>query len=167
MISEAEVLARAANPVGIDRRHSDLYTFDTLPCPDATLTDLSEDRFRLTYLRRAVSEDVIAEKARPLKQQLASLRFFDLGQDCPTNAGILVLSDTPTRYLPGAYVQFVRYAGEDLASDVVTEKRAMGDLRTVLQTLDLLIDVNIRQRPPAEFEFDAHTFSVTLRPRPE
>ena len=93
------------------RRISHAHTFDALPCLDSSLADLSEDRFRLTYLRHAVSEEVITENGRPLKQQLASLRFFDLRQECPTNAGILVLSDRPMHYLPGAYVQFVRYAG--------------------------------------------------------
>lgn len=124
-------------------------TFDALPCLESTLADLSEDRFILTYLRRAVAEDVIAENQRSLKQQLASLRFYDLRQDCPTHAGILLFADQPTYYLPGAYVQFVRYAGDDAASQVIDEKRASGDLRTVLQTLDLLLDVNLRQHPVA------------------
>ena len=132
-----------------ERRIAHARTFDALPCLDSTLDDLSEDRFRLTYLRHAVSEEAIAENGRPLKQQLASLRFFDLRQDCPTNAGILVLADRPMHYLPGAYVQFVRYAGPDLASEVLDEKRALGDLRTLLQTLDLIVDANLRQRPVA------------------
>jgi ATP-dependent DNA helicase RecG len=63
---------------------------------------------------------------------LASLRLFDLKQDCPTNAGVLLLADDPTHYLPGAYVQFVRYVGADMSSDVIDEKRAMGDTRTGL-----------------------------------
>jgi len=130
-----------------ERRISHARSFDALPCLESTLADLSEDRFRLTYLRHAVSEEVIAENGRPLKQQLASLRFFDLRQDCPTHAGLLVLADRPMHYLPGAYVQFVRYAGTDLASEVLDEKRALGDLRTLLQTLDLIVDANIRQRP--------------------
>lgn len=133
----------------VEQRVAHALTFDTLPCLGSTLSDISEDRFRLTYLRHAVSEEVIAENGRPLRQQLASLRFFDLRQDCPTNAGILVLADQPIQYLSGAYVQFVRYDGPDLASPVVMEKRAIGDLRTVVQTLDLLIDVNVRQRPVA------------------
>lgn len=132
-----------------ERRISHALTFDALPCLDSTLEELSEDRFRLTYLRHAVSEEVIAENGRPLKQQLASLRFFDLRQDCPTHAGIIVLADRPMHYLPGAYVQFVRYAGPDLASEVLDEKRALGDLRTLLQTLDLIVDANLRQRPVA------------------
>lgn len=94
-----------------------------------------------------MAEDVIAENRRPFKLQLASLRLFDLKQDCPTNAGVLLLADDPTYYLPGAYVQLVRYAGADMSSDVIDEKRAMGDLHTILQTLDLLIDVNLRQYP--------------------
>ena len=130
-----------------ERRVAHALTFDALPCLDSALADLSEDRFRLTYLRHAVSEEVIAENGRPLKQQLASLRFFDLKQDCPTNAGILVLADRPMHYLAGAYVQFVRYAGSDLASEVLDEKRAVGDLRTLLQMLDLIVDANLRQRP--------------------
>ncbi len=132
-----------------ERRVSHARTFDAQPSLESTFADLSEDRFSLTYLRRAVAEDVIAENHRPLKQQLASLRFYDLRQDCPTNAGILLFAEQPTYYLPGAYVQFVRYAGSDPASMVIDEKRAMGDLRTVLQTIDLLIDVNLRQHPVA------------------
>ena len=131
----------------MQRRVSSAMTFDTLPNLEATLDDISEDRFRLSYLRQAVSEETIAENNRSLRHQLASLRLFDLKHDCPTNAGILVLCDRPMYFLPGAYVQFVRYAGADESSDVVDEKRAQGDLRTVLQTLDLLIDVNTRQWP--------------------
>ena len=133
----------------VERRVAHALTFDALPCLGSALSDISEDRFRLTYLRHAVSEEVIAENGRPLRQQLASLRFFDLRQDCPTNAGILVLANQPIHYLPGAYVQFVRYDGPDLSCPVVMEKRAIGDLRTVVQTLDLLIDVNVRHRPGA------------------
>lgn len=131
----------------IERRFAKARSFDALPCLESTLADLSEDRFVLAYLKRAVAEEVIAENHRPLKLQLASLRFFDVRQDCPTNAGVLVLADQPAYFLPGAYVQFVRYAGSDVHSDVLDEKRAMSDLRTTLQMLDLLIDVNLRQHP--------------------
>lgn len=133
----------------MERRVSSALTFDSLPCLDSTLADLSEDRFVLSYLKQAVSEEIIAENQRSLRHQLASLRLFDIKSDCPTNAGILVLGDHPTRYLPGAYVQFVRFRGTDMTSDVADEKRAMGDLRTVLQTLDLLLEVHFRQWPVA------------------
>lgn len=78
-----------------------MLIFDALPCLESTLADLSEERFYLSYLRRAVDEDVIIENRRPFKLQLASLRLFDLKQDCPSYAGILLLADNPTYYLPG------------------------------------------------------------------
>lgn len=131
----------------IQRRVSSALTFDALPNLEASLSDLSEARFQLSYLKAAVSEDVIAENHRSLRHQLASLRLYDLKSDCPTNAGLILLADNPMHFLPGAYVQFVRYAGPDEASDVLAEKRAAGDLRTLLQTLDLLTEVNTRAWP--------------------
>ena len=131
----------------IHRRISAALTFDALTNLEASLSDLSDARFQLAYLKDAVSEEVIAENHRSLRHQLASLRLFDLKSDCPTNAGVLVLADRPMHFLPGAYVQFVRYAGADEASDVIAEKRAVGDLRSLLQTLDLLTEVNIRSWP--------------------
>lgn len=120
---------------------------DAIPNHESSLNDLSEERFRLTYLRQAVSEETIRENNRSIRHQLASLRLYDLRNDCPTNAGLIVLCDSPVRFLPGAYVQFVRYSGVDEASEVIFEKRAEGDLRTLLSTLDLLMDVNTRQWP--------------------
>ncbi|MFZ1239895.1 MAG: RNA-binding domain-containing protein, partial [Anaerolineae bacterium] len=102
-----------------ERRISYARSFDALPCLESTLADLSQERFYLSYLRRAVAEEVIVENQRPFKLQLASLRLFDLKQDCPTHAGVLLLADEPTYYLPGAYVQFVRYAGGEMSSDVI------------------------------------------------
>lgn len=130
-----------------ERRISHAKTFDALPCLEATLSDLDEERFKVAYRRKAIAEDVIAENGRPLRVQLASLRFFDLSVDCPTHAGILLFHDRPTYYLPGAYVQFVRFDGTERTDPVISENRVEGDLASVLKMLDLLIDVNIHQRP--------------------
>lgn len=130
-----------------ERRVSHAKTFDALPCLEATLSDLDEERFKVAYRRKAIAEDVIAENGRPLRVQLASLRFFDLSIDCPTHAGILLFHDRPTYYLPGAYVQFVRFDGTERTDPVISENRVEGDLASVLKMLDLLIDVNIHQRP--------------------
>ncbi len=48
----------------MERRVSSALTFDSLPCLDSTLADLSEDRFALSYLKQAVSEETIAENQR-------------------------------------------------------------------------------------------------------
>lgn len=133
----------------MERRVAAARSFDAQPCLEATVADLSEERFTLGYLRHAISPEALAENGRSFKHKLASLRFFDLRNDCPTHAGILLLADDPLHFLPGAYVQLVRYAGTDAAADVRDEKRAQGDLTTLLRTLDLLIDVHIRQHPIA------------------
>ena len=130
-----------------ERRVSAALTFDALPCLEATLHDLSEERFALVYRRKAVAEDVIAENNRPLPVQLASLRLYDLRHDCPTYAGIMLLSERPVYWLPGAYVQFVRFGGVQPAGPVINEKRLEGDLATMLQQLDILLDLAIQQRP--------------------
>ena len=130
-----------------ERRISSALTFDAQPCLDATIADLSEERFALIYRRMAVAEDVIAENKRPLNLQLASLRLYDLRNNCPTNAGILLLSDQPAHWLPGAYVQFVRFGGVEPTGQVVNEKQIKGDLAGMLQQLDMLLDLSIQQRP--------------------
>lgn len=131
----------------MERRIALARSFDAQPCPEATLDDLDQDRFLLTYRKRAIALDVIAANGRTLPQQLAGLRFFDLRRNCPTHAGILLFGPRPTRFLPGAYIQFLRLAGNDATSEVLDAKEIHGDLLTILQTLDLLVDVNLRQRP--------------------
>lgn len=131
----------------IERRIAQARTFDAQSCAEATLADLNEERFLLGYRKHVIAEDVISANNRSISQQLASLRFFDLRRNCPTNAGILLFAPQPIHFLPGAYVQFLRLGGTDPASEVLDSKEIKGDLITVLQTLDLLIDVNIRQRP--------------------
>lgn len=121
--------------------------FDARPCLGSTLNDLSLELFRLTYLPNAVSTEVIDENHRSVKEQLASLRFFDLSQDCPTHAGILLFAKTPTQWLPGAYIQFLRIAGTKLTDEVETEQVLDGDLLMVLRELDSLIKLHNQFQP--------------------
>jgi ATP-dependent DNA helicase RecG len=65
---------------------------------------------------------VIAENQRMLPEQLASLRFFDLSAQCPTNAGILLFGQNPLAWLPGAYIQFLRIGGASLTGEVLSER---------------------------------------------
>lgn len=81
-----------------ERRVSHARTFDARPCRDSSVTDLAADLFLTTYRQQAVAEDVIASNRRELKQQLAALRFFDIANDCPTHAGILLFAKNPRFY---------------------------------------------------------------------
>jgi ATP-dependent DNA helicase RecG len=131
----------------IERRTSFARSFDAQPCRQATLDDLDAARFLVGYRKKVIAPDVIAENSRSLEQQLAGLNFFDLTHQCPTNAGMLMFCDRPTRFLPGAYIQFLRISGNEPTCPVHFDRKVESDLGTMMQTLDMLIDVNNRQWP--------------------
>jgi len=99
-----------------ERRTALQRTFDTRPCHGSTSKDLIPDLFLVTYLPAAVAHDIIKENRRGRDEQMASLRFHDLAADCPTNAGVLLFAKDPLHWIPGAWVQFVRWAGTTTAS---------------------------------------------------
>lgn len=132
-----------------ERRVSHARTFDARPCLGSSLDSLSLDLFQINYLTQAVAAEIVAENHREVSVQLASLRFYDLANRCPTNAGILLFGKNPLEWLPGAYVQFLRLAGESLSNDILQERRLSGDLLTVLRELESLIDAQIERRPVA------------------
>jgi ATP-dependent DNA helicase RecG len=107
------------------------------------LDDISLELFKLRYLPSAIAADILAENGRDLKEQLASLKFFDLKEDCPTYAGILMFGTNPRYFIPGASVQYVRFSGEDEASDFEYEHRFEGDLTTQLGQMEEFIKANI------------------------
>ena len=132
-----------------ERRQVALRPFDTQPSIGTQLTDLALDLFTSTYRPQAVAADVIEENHRPLEQQLASLRLFDLARSCPTHAGILLLAKDPLMWLPGAFVQYVRYAGPSHDSDILGERRFTGDLLNLLRELDAFLKGLPTTRPVA------------------
>ena len=131
----------------IERRVSHAKTFDAQPCLGSTLQDLAVPLFLIDYRQQAIAPEVIDENSRPLEQQLASLRLFDLKQRCPTHAGILLFGLDVRRWLPGAYIQFLRVAGSSLAAPITNERELDGDLLTVLRELDALVDAQLAQHP--------------------
>lgn len=130
-----------------ERRVSGARSFDLTPCTGATLDDLATELFVAGYRQRAVAPEVIEENNRPLEQQLAALRFFDMKLRVPTYAGILLFGKDPRAWLPGAYVQFLRIDGTSLADDVIDEQEVSGDLASILKELDVITRVQIKQRP--------------------
>jgi len=122
-------------------------TWDLRACPSARLADLSAELFLLNYLPRAVSGEVLRENGRSVEEQLGSLRLFHRKLGVPTNAAVLLFGKDPLYFVPGAYVQYVRYAGEHKADEVEQERRLSGDLVFVLRELDALARAVARVRP--------------------
>jgi ATP-dependent DNA helicase RecG len=127
----------------IEKRSSTAKTFDAQPEFGANLEEISLERFQLNYLPLAIDRHTLLANSRETRAQLASLRFYDLIRDCPTNAGILVFGLNPLFYLPGAYVQYVRFTGDSMTSEVANEKQFSGSLIDVLKELEDFLKNNI------------------------
>lgn len=130
-----------------ERRIDRAKFWDARACPEATLDDLSLPLFSLTYLPNAVARDVLAENQRTPEDQLAALRLWNTRSDRPTNAAILLFAKDCLSFFPGAYVQYVRYDGSSLASEVLGESRITGDLLSVMRELDQLANRISEHRP--------------------
>ena len=132
----------------ISRRASHTKGFDMRGAQEAELNDLALEYFRTTYLQAAINSETLQENGRNIEQQLASLRFFDSKTNCPTNAGILVLGLNPEYFIPGAYIQYVKFDSEDMLGEVVYEKKFSGALISELNTLNSFIKNNIIKTRP-------------------
>jgi ATP-dependent DNA helicase RecG len=130
-----------------ERRVDRLKTWDARRCPGSDLSDLAQALFTLNYLPNAIDWETLEENQRSIELQLASLRFYDLEARSPTYAGILAFGVDPLAFIPGAYVQYVRYAGESQADDVQEERRFGGDLLNILRDLDRLAREVAEGRP--------------------
>ncbi len=129
-----------------EKRSTFARTFDTQPCYGSKLEDLSTNIFKLTYLPTAIDAETLEANSRDLKEQLASLKFYDLTEDCPTNAGIILFGKNPRFYLPGASVQYVKFSGNDETSDFEYEQKFEGDLVTQLRVMNDFIKAQIAKK---------------------
>lgn len=131
-----------------ERRVSAAQTFDQRPCIGSSLDDLYLPPFRDEYLPRVVSPEVLAENGRTVPEQLASLRLFDLKRSVPTYAGLILFGIDPLNFVPGCYVQVVRYDGSSVTDPVADQKEIGGNLDTQLRQLNeylpLLIEAPMR-----------------------
>ncbi len=127
-----------------ERRRSVDLPFDQRPVLGASITDLDLELFRSTYLTTAVSADVLAENDRPTEQHLSSLRLAEPDHHVPTALGLLTIGFDPSAWIPGAYVQFVRYEGDELSSSVLDHEEVRGNVLGQLDILGRLLPANIR-----------------------
>lgn len=134
----------------MEKRTAAQRTFDARPCLGCKIDDLAMDLFRSTYLPMAVDPAVIQENDRAAEERMATLRLYDLSAGCPTQAGALAFAKDPLRWLPGAWIQFVRWAGTTMADDPIAEKQFSGDLITVLRDVGAFVSMLPQSRPVPE-----------------
>lgn len=122
------------------RRATDL-PFDLHPLPSASVDELDLVLFEREYLPAAVAPDVLAQNARSTLDQLQALRFVS-AERLPTLLGMVVCGKEPRRYLPGAYIQFLRVNGLCLTDPIRDQKELDGPLSVQIRRLDEVLDAH-------------------------
>lgn len=131
-----------------ERQKSYDLTFDATPRFDAKQEDLRIDLFKSHYLPRAVDAKILEEDARSLLQKMAALRFYDIANGCPTNAGLLLFGKNPEYFFFGGYLQYVKFGGTGNSAPVLSEFKFSGNLVEMLVKLDSFIETGIAKRRP-------------------
>lgn len=125
-----------------------LPTFDTRPCREATLDDIDVEVIVNEYIPRAIDAEVLNQDRRPLKEQLASLHLYNMQWDCPTYAALIMFGKNPQYFMPGAYIQYVKFDGLDNGGKIMNERKFDGCLYRMLPRLDTFIsDAIVTKRP--------------------
>jgi ATP-dependent DNA helicase RecG len=115
------------------RRYKNL-PFDIFPVPSAKLNDLSRVTFENEYLPQAFAQDVLEANGRSYEERLASCRLIVAPDDTtPTVIGLLAVGKRPQDFLSGAYVQFLRIDGTELADPVIDEEEIGGGIVEMLR----------------------------------
>ena len=145
-----DIATEAEERILLERRTSYMATFDAMPCLGATINDIDVNYIKQDYLPQVIDAEVLASDKRDIKEQMASIHLYDLTHDCPTNAAIILFGNNPRHFLPGFYIQYVRFAGKAIGGQVLNEKRFQGPLYRLLSELELFVsNAIITQRPVA------------------
>lgn len=145
-----DIASEAEERILTERRTAYMATFDATPCLGATLDDLDLDYIQEQYLPSVVDSDILVQDERELKEKLASVRLYDRAHECPTYAALILFGKNPRYFMPGAYVQYVRFAGKEKGGEVLNEKRFAGSLYSMLPMLESFVsDAIVIQRPVA------------------
>ncbi|MBF0560527.1 MAG: putative DNA binding domain-containing protein [Alphaproteobacteria bacterium] len=126
----------------VEKRRWGNLPFDRHGVVGATIAELDLRRFQNEYLPAAIAHEVLAENHRQVEDQLAAMRFLTR-EAIPTNTAILVIGIDPRRWLPGAYIQFVRFDGHEIVDPIKDQKEIGGTLADQLRQIDEVLHANI------------------------
>ena len=129
-----------------ERRTHSTKTFDMQPCLGCGKAQIVNNLF-YDYRNSAIDPEIIEENNREMFQQMAALGFWVPENHCTTNSGTLLFSEATRNYIPGSYLQFVRFDGQGLESDVIDERQFDNDLSTMLRELDAFLKTLFPSRP--------------------
>ena len=120
-----------------EKRRFGNIPFDLHPIPTADISDLNLVQFENEYLLQAVASDILEANERTPEERLTAMKMIAPGDErTATVLGILVLGKNPQDFLPGAYVQFLRINGSELADDIIDSEEIRGAIPDLLRRLD-------------------------------
>jgi ATP-dependent DNA helicase RecG len=127
------------------RRYKNL-PFDLSPIPTATVSDLSRRIFEDEYLPQAFAPEILEQNERSYEERLASCRLIFSPEDpTPTVTGLLAIGKSPQDFMPGAYIQFLRIDGQELADPVIDEEKIGGGVVDMLRRAEEKFKAHNRQ----------------------
>ena len=120
-----------------ERRHRGRRPFDLSPVPGTGVADLNRRQFEDEYLPSFAGREALRTNDQNLEEWLAAAGMIASTFDQrSTILGLLVLGASPRDFIPGAYVQFLRINGHDLADPIIDERVIDGPIPDMLRNLD-------------------------------
>lgn len=143
-----DIATEAEERILAERRMSFMATFDTMPCLAAKLNDVNTDLLRTKYLIPLLGNELVESDTRPIEEQMAAVGMYDTEHQCPTYAAVVLFGNKPRRFMPGLYVQYVRFKGEDVTSEVENEMQLEGNYCELLPRLESLLELSVIKKKP-------------------
>jgi len=133
-----------------ERRPEHLLPFDSRPAAGTGAGDLECTGLRGEY--EAAKETNGAPETFPSFESWLTQRELGKvvrGTWTPNHAAILVYGQNPQGFVPGAYIEFVRYRGVDVSGALVSRRTITGTLPDQLDSAWSLLSANIGDVPAA------------------
>ena len=143
-----DIATEAEERILSERRTSYMATFDAMPCLAARMTDIDTELIRSKYLEKLIGKELLAVDGRPIEGQMSAVGMYDTENNCPTNAAMVLFGKYPRRFMPGLYVQYVRFKGEDVSSEVQNEIQLDGNYCELLPRLESLLELSVIKKKP-------------------
>ena len=143
-----DIATEAEERILAERRMSFMATFDTMPCLAAKLNDINTDLLRTKYLIPLLGNELVESDTRPIEEQMAAVGMYDTEHKCPTYAAVVLFGNKPRRFMPGLYVQYVCFKGEDVTSEVENEMQLEGNYCELLPRLESLLELSVIKKKP-------------------
>ena len=143
-----DIATEAEERILAERRMSFMATFDTTPCFAAKLSDINTDLLHDKYLVPLLGKDVVDSDVRPIEEQMAAVGMYDTEHSCPTYAALVLFGQKPRRFMPGLYVQYVNFRGNDVTSEVINEMQLEGNYCEMLPRLESLLEMSVIKKKP-------------------